>query len=70
MSPKIEDFPDREHFATIEAEEDFILLRVTEDGHVTTISTLDEDDAADLLRMTADAIEADGFERTRVARPS
>lgn len=54
----------------ISAEEDFILLRVTEDGHVTTISTLDEDDAVDLLRMTADAIEDEGFERHRVARPS
>lgn len=42
-------------------DEDFILLRVTEDGHVTTISTLDEDDAADLLRETADRIERDGF---------
>jgi type IV secretory pathway ATPase VirB11/archaellum biosynthesis ATPase len=70
MSPKIEDFPDRDRFAEIDASEDFILLRVTEDGHVTTISTLDEDDAVDLLRMTADAIEAEGFERQRVARPS
>lgn len=54
----------------IAEDEDFILVRVTEDGHVTTISTLDEDDAVDLLRQTADAIERDGFERTRVARPS
>lgn len=70
MSPKIEDFPDRDRFAEIDASEDFILLRVTEDGYVTTISTLDEDDAVDPLRMTADAIEAEGFETRKVARPS
>lgn len=51
-------------------DEDFILLRVTESGHVTTISTLAEDDAVDLLRQTADAIEDEGFDRQRVARPS
>lgn len=51
-------------------DEDFILLRVTEEGVVTTISTLDEDDAVDLLRQTADAIEAEGFERQRVTRLS
>lgn len=50
--------------------EDFILLRVTERGHVTTTKTLDEDEAVDLLRSTADAIEVEGFERQKVARPS
>lgn len=70
MSPKTELTADGDGDVHIGADEDFILLRVTEDGHVTTISTLDEEDAADLLRSTADAIEADGFERTRVARPS
>ena len=67
MSPRSEQ---AERFATIEADEDFILIRVTEDGHVTTISTLEEDDAADLLRTTADAISEDGFERQQVARLS
>jgi hypothetical protein len=42
-------------------DEDYILLRVTESGTVTTISTLDEDEAVDLLRETADRIEIDGF---------
>lgn len=70
MSRKSELTADGDGDVHIGEDEDFILIRVTEDGHVTTISTLDEDDAADLLRSTADAVERDGFERTRVARPS
>jgi hypothetical protein len=62
MSPKIEDFPDRSTFAEISPSEDFILIRVAADGQVTTLSTLDEDDAVDLLRQTADEVEDEGFE--------
>jgi len=70
MSPKSEDFPDRDADVSISADEDFILIRVAEDGHVTTISTLDEDEAVELLRETADAVERDGFDRQQVARLS
>lgn len=70
MSPRAEDFPDRENFATIGADEDFILIRVTAAGEVTSISTIDEEEAVDLLRQTADEIEAEGFQRTQIARPS
>ena len=70
MSPRIDLMDGSDGDVNVGEDEDFILLRVTEDGHVTTISSLDEDDAADLLRSTADAIERDGFERTQVVRPS
>lgn len=58
MSPRIEA---GENIANIGPDEDFILICVTPDGEVTSLSTLDEDDAADLLRETADKIERDGF---------
>lgn len=70
MSPRAEDFPDRDPTINIGDGEDFILLRLTEDGQVTTVSTLDEEDAADLLRDTADAIEREGFDRQKAARLS
>ena len=54
----------------IGSDEDFILLRVTEDGHVTTISTMDEDEAVELLRETADKIEIDGFRADQKPRLS
>lgn len=70
MSARVEDFGESERFATIEADEDFILIRVTPEGMVTSLSTLGEIDAVDLLRQTADEIEMEGFERQQVARPS
>lgn len=68
MSPRID--MDDDIDGAVSIGEDFILIRVGEDGHVTTVSSLDEDDAADLLRETADAIERDGFEHHKVARLS
>jgi hypothetical protein len=70
MSPRAEDFPDRDPAISIGDGEDFILVRLTEDGQVTTVSSLDEDDAVDLLRDTADAIEREGFDRQKMARLS
>lgn len=68
MSPKVEDFPDRDKTFSIGGDEDFILIRVTPEGEVTSFSTLDEEDAVDLLRQTADEIEEDGFDRHQKAR--
>lgn len=70
MSPTLEDFPDRDQVETIGDDEDFILLRLTEDGYVTTISTLDDDEAVELLRETADKIERDGFVSEKMPRLS
>lgn len=67
MSPRIEA---GENLAHIGPDEDFILIRVTPSGEVTSLSTLDEIEAVDLLRQTADEIEEDGFERQQVARLS
>ena len=59
-----------EHVALLEPDDDYILIRLSPDGHVTSISTLDEEDAVELLRDTADEIEQDGFERPTRARLS
>lgn len=67
MSPRTEP---ADHVANIGPDEDFILIRVSPDGEVVSLSTLDEDEAIDLLRQTADEIESDGFERKQVTRLS
>ena len=41
---------------------DFMLVIVGEDGRTHTTTTLDEEDAIDLLRRVADEIEVDGLE--------
>jgi len=43
-------------------DDDFILIRSDAKGEVTTVTSLSEDDAIDLLREMADEIEIDGFE--------
>lgn len=43
-------------------DDDFILIKAHANGEVTTVSSLDQDDAVDLLREMADEIEVDGFE--------
>jgi len=43
-------------------DDDFILIRADANGEVTTVTSLNEDDAVDLLREMADEIEIDGFE--------
>lgn len=50
--------------------DDFIVLRVEENGMVTTISSLGDEDAVDILRTAADAIERDGFEKHSIQRLS
>ncbi|MEY4863765.1 MAG: hypothetical protein RLZ51_1860 [Pseudomonadota bacterium] len=67
MSPRTDLASD---IATIGPDDDFILIRVEPSGEVTSLSTLDEEEAVDLLRQTADEIEVDGFERQKVARLS
>jgi hypothetical protein len=51
-------------------DDDFILIRVLPSGDTTTFSTMDEEDAVELLRWAADDIESDGFERLQAARLS
>lgn len=62
MSPTSE--PDKIGTAmmAIGPDDDFIMIKAHANGEVTTITSLGEDDAVDLLRELADEIEIDGFE--------
>jgi hypothetical protein len=67
MSPGIDEQIDADF---LRDDDHYIVIRLSPDGEVTSISSLDEEDAAELLRDTADEIEARGFDRQRVARLS
>lgn len=62
MSPTTEADNIGSALMSIGPDDDFILIKAHANGEVTTMSSLDQDDAVDLLREMADEIEIDGFE--------
>lgn len=62
MSPTTDTASIGRHLMTIGPDDDYILIKAHANGEVTTITSLGQDDAVDLLRDLANEIEIDGFE--------